>query len=403
LAPTLQVDLLRAPASEGHELMPGKRKAIIVAGMHRSGTSALTRIVNLLGADLAVHLVPGGIGNELGHWESRAVQDLHNGMLAELRSDIYSPVNFPQSWFDGASAKVWIDRIEALVLQEYSASRLFVLKDPRIVLFVPLWIAALNRLAIEPHFIIPFRHPLAVAASLEMRERRLNSGDPVPLAQGVVIWLRYTLAAEKYSRGQKRAFVAFDMLLTDWQRELARIGHQLDVSWPRFGTSRPEIDLFLDSSHRNVAPIAASDDRVRISRSILNVYDGLNHAVTDPQTTPTAFRTAAENAAVAEDVLGAYALIKENQVAVLREEINATRSRHATEAASAHRAFETEIRARDSRIADATTYARSLEQNRDETLRHAKALELRVAELSEVRTVACKNAKGSKDNREESH
>ncbi|WP_204307861.1 hypothetical protein, partial [Klebsiella pneumoniae] len=80
-----------------------------------------------------------GIGNELGHWESKAAQDLHNEMLAELQSDIYSPVNFPETWFDSASAKIWIDRIEALVGQEYSASDLFVLKDPRLSLFVPLW------------------------------------------------------------------------------------------------------------------------------------------------------------------------------------------------------------------------------------------------------------------------
>jgi len=38
--------------------MPVKRSAIVIAGMHRSGTSALTRVVNLLGADLAADLVP---------------------------------------------------------------------------------------------------------------------------------------------------------------------------------------------------------------------------------------------------------------------------------------------------------------------------------------------------------
>ena len=32
---------------------------IIVAGMHRSGTSATTRVINLLGADIASNLVAG--------------------------------------------------------------------------------------------------------------------------------------------------------------------------------------------------------------------------------------------------------------------------------------------------------------------------------------------------------
>ncbi len=72
--------------------MSGKeRTAIIVAGMHRSGTSVTTRIANLLGAELARDLIPAGIGNERGHWESRAVQTLHNDMLVALGSDLYSP------------------------------------------------------------------------------------------------------------------------------------------------------------------------------------------------------------------------------------------------------------------------------------------------------------------------
>ena len=87
------------------------RSAILVAGMHRSGTSATTRILNLLGASLARELIPAAVGNEHGHWESRAVQTLHNELLAELGSDLYSPVDFPAAWFDSAAAKPWRARL----------------------------------------------------------------------------------------------------------------------------------------------------------------------------------------------------------------------------------------------------------------------------------------------------
>jgi hypothetical protein len=335
----------------------------------------LTRVVNLLGADLASDLIPAGIGNTLGHWESRAVQDLHNRIFSELRSDIYSPVNFSQAWFESPSANAWVDRIEALVRQEYADSTLFVLKDPRIVLFVPLWIAALNRLAIDPYFVIPFRHPLAVAASLEARERQLESGNALPRAQGMALWLRYTLAAEKYTRGQKRAFVSFEMLLADWRRELTRIGGQLDVRWPRFGAADAEIDRFLDADQRDHGHTVPADDRARMHQVILNVYEALEAAVTDPQTTPAAFGAAAEMTARAEEVLGAYALIKESEVASLRAELEATRRRHADETATAHRTFEAEISARDLKIAEAARYAKSLAQSLDEATSYAKSLE----------------------------
>ena len=196
-----------------------QRTAIIVAGMHRSGTSATTRIINLLGAQLARELIPADIGNERGHWESRAVQALHNRLLAALGSDLYSPVNFPAAWFDSAEAQQWTAHIRDLVAGEYPASNLFVLKDPRIALFLPLWSQALRQAHIVPRFVLPFRHPAAVAASLEARERRLASGDALPPAQGMAVWLRYVLAAEKFTRGELRSFVAFDALLADWRAE----------------------------------------------------------------------------------------------------------------------------------------------------------------------------------------
>ena len=46
------------------------RRAIVVAGSHRSGTSALARVLSLVGCDLPKHVMPPLAGNnELGFWE----------------------------------------------------------------------------------------------------------------------------------------------------------------------------------------------------------------------------------------------------------------------------------------------------------------------------------------------
>jgi hypothetical protein len=351
---------------EWHSRMPGKSKekskAIIIAGMHRSGTSALTRVINLLGADLASDLVPAGIGNEQGHWESWAALKLHERMLGQLRYDVLSPVDFPQRWFDGPQAQAWTGQIAALVAEEYAGSPLFVVKDPRIVLFLPLWITALQRLSIEPHFVIPFRPPLAVAASLQRRERRFNRDRALPLQLGIAAWLRHVLAAEKYTRGHKRAFVAFDRLLSDWRGELTRIANQLAIAWPRFEAAGGEIDRFLAPDP--VATAAPADDYALVRAEIAQVHDALERAVADPQPTPAACVAAAEMAALADELLGAYALLKEREAADLRARLEV-----------AHRTFEAEIRARDARIADAAAYATSLERSRDQAAAYAKSLE----------------------------
>ncbi|MCQ4163531.1 glycosyltransferase [Tahibacter harae] len=370
-----------------------QRTAIIVAGMHRSGTSATTRIINLLGAQLARELIPADIGNERGHWESRAVQALHNRLLAALGSDLYSPVNFPAAWFDSAEAQQWTAHIRDLVAGEYPASNLFVLKDPRIALFLPLWSQALRQAHIVPRFVLPFRHPAAVAASLEARERRLASGDALPPAQGMAVWLRYVLAAEKFTRGELRSFVAFDALLADWRAEFARLGQQLAIDWPDWPRAEAAIDDFLDRGAGSRATEETAHDAAGIWH---DVHAGLLRAVQAPQSEFAVFDSAAQSLAAAEALLGPSIVARERVFDDLRRRADAAAQQHDSERADMHRQFAVEIGLRDARIAEAGAhaamlqqtlatreqersaaldYARSLERERDISVGYAQALE----------------------------
>ena len=58
---------------------------LLIVGMHRSGTSALTRLVNLLGCDLGPELLPARANdNETGFWEHRTLNLLHEEILCAL-------------------------------------------------------------------------------------------------------------------------------------------------------------------------------------------------------------------------------------------------------------------------------------------------------------------------------
>ena len=356
-----------------------ERTAIIVAGMHRSGTSVTTRIVNLLGAQLARELIPADIGNERGHWESRAVQDLHNRLLAALGSDLYSPVNIPAGWFGSAAARQWIARIRDLLAEEYPASTFFVLKDPRIALFLPLWSEAMRQSAIVPRFVLPFRHPDAVATSLEVRERALDSGNALPHAQGVAVWLRYVLAAEKFTRGQARTFVAFDTLLADWRAEFARMGRQLGIDWPNWQHADAGIDDFLDAGGRSHATDAPANDAAGICQ---RVYASLAQAVVEPDAIFPAFDAAAQAMAAAENLFGSHIVARERVFGDLRRSADAAAQRHDRERADMHGRFAEEIGLRDARVAEATVHARRLEETvetlareRADAFDYAKSLE----------------------------
>ena len=63
-------------------------RLVVVLGMHRSGTSALTRGLTVLGVSLGNNLLPPvEDNNPTGFWEEREIYDLHNSMLRACGSD----------------------------------------------------------------------------------------------------------------------------------------------------------------------------------------------------------------------------------------------------------------------------------------------------------------------------
>ncbi len=74
--------------------------AVLVLGMHRSGTSALTRCINLMGVATgrSDDLVSGGEANPNGYWESGLLQRLNNEILAAWDATWYAPPRWPKNW-----------------------------------------------------------------------------------------------------------------------------------------------------------------------------------------------------------------------------------------------------------------------------------------------------------------
>lgn len=247
------------------------RDALLVLGMHRSGTSALTRVLGLLGAELPEHLMqPQPNSNETGFWEPVEIVDTHDELLRSVGSSWDDVAEFPRHWFGSRAAEQYADRLAELVLRNYHDAPLIVLKDPRICRFLPLWLLVLERVGVRPHFAIPIRNPLEVAASLKRR-------DGFPLAKSALLWLRHVLDAERDSRGYPRAFVEYDHLLADWKGVTDRLGHQLGLTWP--GASHRatvEIEAFLsDALRHNRASGSELRDHAQVVGWVKSAYAAL--------------------------------------------------------------------------------------------------------------------------------
>ncbi|WP_132807892.1 sulfotransferase family protein [Tepidamorphus gemmatus] len=219
---------------------------MLVVGMHRSGTSALTRVLNLVGCDLAERLVkPSPNDNELGFWESRALVDLNEEILASAGSMWDDAAALNPAWFQSPKCVEFKRRAAELLAREYASSSLFALKDPRLCRLARFWGDVLDEARIEAKVILPIRNPLEVAASLHKRNH-------LPVEVGELVWLRHVLEGEFGTRGRPRFFSSYDRLLSDAPGLIDAAADALGLVWPRrTDRSLAEVQAFLSPRHRH--------------------------------------------------------------------------------------------------------------------------------------------------------
>lgn len=234
--------------------------AILVVGMHRSGTSALARTISLLGARLPSDLVGPNDGNPLGHWEPSGIVALNDRMLADAGSDVYGTVDVPASWLQSPRVEQFISEAVEILKASFADDPLIVIKDPRVALMLPIWHKALSLLHYRCVHVLPLRDPEEVADSLRRRHLKELPYDAWQRPRGQTVWLRYTLASVLGTRTHTRCFLNYADLLRDWRSAMDRLAHDLGFQWPRsHATAAREIDEFLHDNSLTSAAIETAE------------------------------------------------------------------------------------------------------------------------------------------------
>ncbi len=191
-------------------------------GMHRSGTSAATRVLGLCGGALPRQALVQHESNLLGHWEPTKIVETHDRFLAEAGTAWDDQMSYPRAIFETTLADAYRQRLVQLARSTYGEAPLFILKDPRISRLVRLWQPVLAALDAAPHAVIVLRNPLEVAASLKRR-------DGWDEYRALMVWTRYMLSAERDTRGMPRCFVHYDQIMDDWRTAVATISIRLGI------------------------------------------------------------------------------------------------------------------------------------------------------------------------------
>gem|GEM_PF-328593 len=254
----------------------GSAVALLVAGMHRSGTSAVTRLFNLCGVALGSRLLQGDPANERGYWEHEDLWRLDERLLAALGRTWSDPRRLPDGWWRRPEVQDFKRELIAILRRDFGARPLWGVKDPRICRLLPLWRSAIRELGATEHFVIPLRRPAEVAASLARRDGMMQE-------RAAALWLRHVLDAERGSRGAPRVFVSYDDLLDDWRSTLQRIETELRVGLaPGAADVAERVGEFLSAGLRH----HRSDTIVRSDGMLLRRAEELYGALASSDSTP---------------------------------------------------------------------------------------------------------------------
>lgn len=106
--------------------------------MHRSGTSAVTCLLNILGLELGPYLMQPSKDNEKGYWEHKDIVVLHDQVLAALGPFWCDTRPLPEGWQHREDISRLKQDISAVIERDFAGGPLWEFKDPRTCRLLPL-------------------------------------------------------------------------------------------------------------------------------------------------------------------------------------------------------------------------------------------------------------------------
>ncbi|WP_114347654.1 glycoside hydrolase family 99-like domain-containing protein [Paracoccus lutimaris] len=237
----------------------------------------MTQLLSIAGAKLPSELLGANPGNEFGHFESTWMIDRDDRLLRDLGKawDEWSRIDLEAA--PGDVIATYVSDLRRFVQKELGDEALLVLKEPRTCRLLPPILRALRADDIEPLIVVPYRNPLEVAGSLLAR-------DGISLREGVLLWLRHSIDAERDSRGCKRSFIAYEALFDDWRGNFQRMSKDLGIDWPRnLDRIAPEADKAIVRGARHNKWTSEDLEKTAYARGLaLRVLEACESFAIDP-------------------------------------------------------------------------------------------------------------------------
>jgi hypothetical protein len=233
----------------------------IVLGMHRSGTSAYTRLLREFGLEFGNDLYEADEYNPKGYFENLKILNFNEKLIKKNQSAWYS-INTLK--LDNKELAAAISQLQDLIQSELIQYDSLVLKDPRIPFLKQIYLHALKNLPnVRVQFLCVFRKPEAVAESLYRRDGLTNLYSDL-------LWLRSNLNILKMSQEFNSCFVEYDELFNNFIEVTKRIEKRLKLVASPTGLEQ-YTRQFLDRSLAHNLENLSKSSRLGLSLKVYNL------------------------------------------------------------------------------------------------------------------------------------
>jgi hypothetical protein len=268
--------------SDSHVMSPGMtqcfpaaRQAVVVLGMHRSGTSLCAHLLHALGVDMASE--PGASpSNAGGHWERPRLNDLNDqifGFFDRAWSGPSHILAMPEHWMGDPRVQAVKRALAAILADGLARAGVYGFKDPRTARLLPLWRQVFAELGAAPRFVVCIRDPAQVSRSVSARDKMARE-------HAEYRWLIYNADIVAHLGGSEICLVPYEHWFTQPVATMRRVADFVGLPAPRDDLAATIVDAGLRHDDHEAPP--AGRMAQRLYRMILDgVTDRGGHQVFD--------------------------------------------------------------------------------------------------------------------------
>lgn len=203
-----------------------RKRAVVVIGAGRSGTSTITRSLQALGIDLGDRLKPPAAKNPKGFFEDLDILDLNRQATSAFGLSVKGAsvrLIEPEEWQAPALVPLRARAVDTL-RRRFGGSALWGFKSGGIERLLPFWEGVFRTLDLDVSYVLALRNPLSVARSRAKLDSVRGLQEKSDLE-----WVTRNVGPFRLAAEHPLVVVDYDLLADDPRGELERVARGLGI------------------------------------------------------------------------------------------------------------------------------------------------------------------------------